>query len=145
MKKILVAHDGSDGSNKALLEAIALAQKMGATLTVASAIPNLCFLGEGLDCATVEQVYRAETEGVLEGVKSVLREKGLDAETVVLEGSPADVIVDFAKSMGADMIVIGSTGKHATKRTLFGSVSSKIVIHAPCSVVVVKGEKGGNS
>lgn len=138
MKKILVAHDGSDASNKALLEAVALARKLGAALTVASVVPKLCFLGVGLDCATVEQIYKAETEGVLEGVKAIFREKGIDGDTVVLEGSPADVIVDYAKSMGADMIVVGSTGKHATERTLFGSVSSKIATTASCSVVVVK-------
>ena len=138
MKKILVAHDGSTASNKALLEAVALARKFGAALTVASVIPKLCFLGVGLDCATVEQVYRAETEGVLEGIKALLKEKGVGGETIILEGSPGDVIVDYAKSMGADMIVVGSTGKHATERTFFGSVSSKIVTNAPCSVVVAK-------
>jgi nucleotide-binding universal stress UspA family protein len=138
MEKILVAHDGSDVSNRALLEGAKLAQRFAASLTVVSAIPNLCFLGVPVDCSTIEQVYRAETEGILEGVKAKLREQGIVGEMVVLEGNPADVIVDYAREKGMDVIVVGSTGKHATRRTILGSVSSKIIAHAPCQVLVVR-------
>ncbi len=91
-----------------------------------------------VDCSTIEQVYRAETEGILEGVKAKLREQGIVGEMVVLEGNPADVIVDYAREKGMDVIVVGSTGKHATRRTILGSVSSKIIAHAPCQVLVVR-------
>jgi nucleotide-binding universal stress UspA family protein len=43
MKKILVAHDGSRASDKALLEAAAIAQKFGADLVIIAVVPNLCF------------------------------------------------------------------------------------------------------
>ncbi len=138
MKKILVAHDGSDAADRALLEAAAIAQKFGSKLTVISVVPNLCFSEIGTDCDTVTKLYRAEVEGAMEGVKTLLKEKGIEAETVVLEGSPADVIVDYAKGMDMSLIVLGSTGKQATERTILGSVSSRVVANAPCSVLVVR-------
>lgn len=138
MKKILVAHDGSEPADKALLEAASVAEKFGAKVSIVSVVPNLCFSEIGADCDTVTKLYRAEIEGAMEGVKSLLKDKGIDAEVVILEGSPADVIVDAAKARNADLIVAGSAGKHATERTILGSVSSKIVANAPCSVLVVR-------
>ncbi len=138
MKKILIAHDGSDTADRALMQAAAIAQKFGANLTVLSVVPNLCFTEIGIDCDTVNKLYRAEVEGTVEGVKDLLKEKGLEAETLILEGSPADIISDHAKGSGVDLIVVGSTGKQATGRMLIGSVSSKVVAYAPCSVLVVK-------
>lgn len=138
MKKILVAHDGSDAADKALLEAAEIAQKFGAAITVISVVPNLCFTEIGVDCDTVSKLYRAEIEGVMEGVRDLLQEKGIVADTIVLEGSPADTLADHAKGMGMDMVVVGSTGKQATEKTLLGSVSSKLAAHAPCSVLVVR-------
>jgi nucleotide-binding universal stress UspA family protein len=138
MKKILAAHDGSDAADKALLEAAAIAQKFGSKLTIISVVPNLCFSEIGADCDTVTKLYRAEVEGAMEGVQALLKEKGIEAETIILEGNPADVIVDHAKGMGISLIVVGSTGKQATERTILGSVSSKVVANAPCSVLVVR-------
>lgn len=138
MKKILVAHDGSDAADKAILEAASIAQKFGSKLTVVSVVPNLCFSEIGVDCDTITKLYRAEIEGAMEGVKEMLGEKGIEAETIILEGSPADVIVDHAKGMGMNLIVVGSKGKQATERTILGSVSSKVAANAPCSVLVVR-------
>lgn len=138
MKKVLVAHDGSDAADKAMLEAAGIAQKFGSKLTVISVVPNLCFSEIGADCDTVTRLYRAEIEGAMEGVEALLKEKGVEAEIIIIEGSPADVIVDHAKGMGMNLIVVGSTGKQATERTILGSVSSKVVANAPCSVLVVR-------
>lgn len=138
MKNILVAHDGSDAADKALFQAASIAERFGSTLTIISVVPNLCFTEIGTDCETIMNLYRAEVSGVMEGVKDILKEKGIDAQTIILEGSPADVIVDYAKDNNTDMIVIGSTGKDATQRTILGSVSSKVAMNAPCSVLIVR-------
>src|SRR5512139_3408735 len=123
MKKILVAHDGSDHADKALLEASELACNFKVPLTVISVVPNLCFSEIGIDCDTVARLYRAEIEGAMEGVKKLLSDKGIAAETMVLEGNPADVICDHAGGMGFDMVVIGSRGKKAEEGQILGSVT----------------------
>lgn len=138
MRKILVAHDGSDASDRALFQAALIAKKFEAKLGVISAIPNLCFTEIGIDCNTVNSLYRAEVEGIMSGVVELMNDKGIEAETFIFEGNPADVIVDHAKGMSVDLIVLGATGKHATERMLLGSISSKVVANAPCSVLIVK-------
>ena len=138
MKKILVAHDGSNASEKALWETAGIAQKLGASLTVVSVVPNVCFIDVGVDCDTVSRIYRAEVEGVMERVKAGLSEKGIEAGTSILEGNPADAIVDYAKDNEMDLIALGSTGKHSAGRTLLGSVSSRVLSHASCSVIVIR-------
>jgi nucleotide-binding universal stress UspA family protein len=138
MKKILVAHDGSDIADKALFEGATVAEKFGSSLTILSVVPNLCFTEIGTDCETVMNLYRAEVSGIMEGIKELLKERGISAHTVILEGNPADVIVDYAKDNDMDLIIVGSTGKDATQRTILGSVSSKVAMNAPCSVLIVR-------
>ncbi|ACI21438.1 universal stress protein [Thermodesulfovibrio yellowstonii] len=137
MQKILVCFDGSEWSKKALNEAIKLAQKFGSQITVISVVPKVCFLEIGVDCATVEGIFKAEFEGNLKKAQEILNEKGVKGETIILEGSPADVIVDYAKN-GYDLIVIGSKGKDATERTLFGSVTQKVAANATQSVLIIR-------
>jgi universal stress protein A len=56
----------------------------------------------------------------------------------VLEGHPADVIVDHADAKKADLIVMGSVGRGGLKRLLVGSVAERVVRTAPCPVLVVR-------
>ena len=55
-------------------------------------------------------------------------------------GAPFDVLVSVANDVGADLIVVGTRGHGAGKRMLLGSVSTKVVHHAECSVLVVHEE-----
>jgi len=138
MQKILVCFDGSEWSKRALKQAIILAQKFNSHITVLSVIPKVCFLEIGVDCATVEAIFKAETEGNINSAKKIMDEQGVKGETLILEGTPADVIVDYAKNKGFDLIVIGSKGKDATERTVFGSVTQKVAVNATQSVLIVR-------
>lgn len=60
------------------------------------------------------------------------------AETIILEGKPADTIVNYARSKSMSLFAVGASGKQATERTIIGSVSSKVVANASCSVLVVR-------
>lgn len=137
MQKILVCFDGSEWAKKALNEAIKIAEKFGSQITVLSVVPKVCFLEIGVDCATVEGIFKAEVEGNLKRAQEILNEKGVKGETIILEGTPADVIVDYAKN-GYDLVVIGSKGKDATERTLFGSVTQKVALNATQSVLIIR-------
>lgn len=138
MKKILVCFDGSEWSKKALDEAISLSEKFGSEITVLTVVPAMCFLDAGVDCDTVMGILRAEAEGNLKQAENILNEKGVRGQKLILEGNPADQIVDFAKNNGIDLIVMGSKGKDATERTLFGSISLKVTANANCSVLLVR-------
>ena len=68
----------------------------------------------------------------------------LDISTEVIDGSPQRVIVEEAEKWNADLIVVGSHVYGFWSRTLLGSVSSSIVHHAVCSVLVVRAAQDSN-
>lgn len=53
-------------------------------------------------------------------------------------GDPRVVLVDAARTMGADLLVVGSHGRSGLSKLVLGSVASHLVVHAPCNVMVVK-------
>jgi nucleotide-binding universal stress UspA family protein len=69
---------------------------------------------------------------------SLLKARGIRAETAVRQGDARSVIVDEAIEWQADLIVVGSHGYSGIKRWLLGSVAHSVVSHAPCSVHVVR-------
>ena len=74
--------------------------------------------------------------------KSVIESAGLricDASHGVPVGDPRSVLLDLADSWKADLIVMGSHGRHGLDRLLLGSVSEAVAMHATCSVEVVRG------
>ena len=69
-----------------------------------------------------------------------LRHNGYQAETVAVRGRPADVLLAEADELHADLVVVGSRGLSAAASVLIGSVSAALVDHAPCPVLVARGE-----
>ncbi len=138
MKRILIAHDGSKSSEKALKKAFQIAETFGSSLTVLSVIPEL-YLTElmEIDRARILDTMTKETREMMEKIKAKSKHpKSL--KTVIKQGDPADEILNAAEKMRADVIITGSHGRHGAQRFLLGSVSSKIVDHADCDVLVVK-------
>lgn len=139
MQKILVAHDGSKSSDKALKKAVEIALSFNASLTVLSVIPEL-YLTE-LSDADRNRIFNAlsrETTEAMEKVRKSLSGKSIEVKTLIRQGDPAEKILETAQKMKADLIVTGSHGKHGTKKFLLGSVSSKVVDYSKCPVMVVK-------
>lgn len=59
-------------------------------------------------------------------------------ESYVCEGEPPEVLVDIARGKNADLIALGTYGRKGLKRLLMGSVTSSVIVNAPCDVLVVK-------
>jgi nucleotide-binding universal stress UspA family protein len=70
------------------------------------------------------------------GVKTLAEKYG--AEPVVETGDPAEVLIDKAAELDADLLVVGSVGMRGAKRFLLGSVPNKVSHHAPSDLLVVK-------
>lgn len=66
---------------------------------------------------------------------------GVEVESVILEGSPANEIVDFAEKNDIDLIVMGTLGRTGIERFLLGSVAGNVVSHSKTPVLVVRGKK----
>ena len=139
--KILVAHDGSSYAEKALERGAEIAEKFGGQLTVVSVVPELCLPTAELsadECDKVSKAFEKETEALMKTVADSLSSKGIKADTVVETGPSVDTILATAESVGADLIILGSRGRHGVARILLGSVSSKVAENAKCDVLIVK-------
>ena len=77
-------------------------------------------------------------------VENTGRATNIEVESVILEGSPVDEIVDFADKNDIDLIVMGSHGKSAIQRFLIGSLAEKVVKHSKIEVLVVRKETAEN-
>ncbi|MCL4457968.1 MAG: universal stress protein [Nitrospirae bacterium] len=139
MQKILVAHDGSKSSDKALKKAVELAVKFNTSLTVLSVIPEL-YLTElsSVDRSRIFDALSRETTEAMEKIRKSLSGKSMDVKTLIRQGDPAEKILETAQKMKAELIVTGSHGRHGTKKFLLGSVSSKVVDYSKCPVLVIK-------
>lgn len=139
MQKILVAHDGSKSSDKALKKAVELSINFNGSLTVLSVVPELYLtqLTEA-DRNRISKALAEETGEALEKIRKALAGKSIDVKTVIRQGDPAEKILETAQKMKVDLIVTGSHGRHGAKKFLLGSVSSKIVDYSKCPVLVVK-------
>ena len=138
MKKILIAHDGSKSSETALKQAFEIADKFGSSVTVISVVPEL-YLTElmEMDRLRILETLTEEAQKIMDKIKTkTVGSKPV--KTIVAQGNPAEEILETAKKIKADLIVTGSHGRHGAQKFLLGSVSSKIVDHAPCTVLVVK-------
>ncbi|HIJ59854.1 MAG TPA: universal stress protein [Nitrospirae bacterium] len=139
MQKILVAHDGSKSSDKALKKAVELAVNFHASLTVLSVVPEL-YLTE-ISESDKQKIFNSlskETTDAMEKIRKSLSGKSIEVKTLVRQGDPAEKILETAQKMKADVLVMGSHGRHGTKKFLMGSVSSKVVDNSKCPVFVVK-------
>ena len=130
MKKILIAHDGSKSSDKALKQGLEIAEKFDAVVTVISVIPEL-YLTElmEVDRERIVESLTDEAEKMMERIKA--KTKGVrQVKTMIKQGNPAEEVLEAARKTRADVIVTGSHGRHGAQKFLLGSVSSKIVDHA---------------
>jgi nucleotide-binding universal stress UspA family protein len=147
-KRVLLAVDGSDNSERASRIAMNIAKKNNAYLAVLNVVPGIkYYFGMGsrvpLPQTTYDQLMEAATTTAREIVDrhvSAAKNQGIRVHGKVLNsvGTIVQEIVDFAFQERIDLIVLGTRGLGGFKRMLMGSVSSGVVSHAQCSVLVVK-------
>jgi nucleotide-binding universal stress UspA family protein len=88
--------------------------------------------------ASLQERVRQRIDAHLARTKSALAGSGRDVETGLLLGRPAGVIVDEARRIAADVVVMGTHGHGAVASAFLGSVSAEVVDHAPCPVLVAR-------
>ena len=140
IKHILVPIDFSDCSKKALQYALPLAKEHQAALTLLYVVAPAYGAGEygGIDYAQLEASMRegAEKEFAKLTVDEVCGEVATD--TLVRVGSPAREIVETARRLPVDLIVISTHGRTGLPHVFLGSVAEHVVQRAPCPVFVVR-------
>jgi hypothetical protein len=124
---VVLAVDGSRHSDAAAVAASNFAKHCGKAVTVMSVVHE-----------DFTERRRAEMDGAVQRVTSLLTQDGATARGELVEGRPAQAIVDMARRKNADVIVIGTHGRSGLEKVLIGSVSERVIGQADCAVMVVK-------
>ena len=134
---ILVAMDESDFARKALEKAIEMTKNEPSNLFILSVAPILGAI-DWLTPAMTDKLKEI-TENVVKKAAATAKKAGIAAQVFTEEGvSPADNIITFADENNIDLIVVGHRGKANLEKFLLGSVASRVISHAKCSVLIVK-------
>lgn len=161
--RIIVAFDGKEESKKALKKAIDLSKRLGSQLTVAhvheprqvrteaaderpaagapylySGFPAAPRVPHDSDLAGEPMIYEDSAEEAIAAAKIMLSENQYDAEIEVLDGDPANAVLQHAENIGADLVITGTRDQNRLKKLLFGSVSDKISTKSEIPVLIVK-------
>ena len=146
MKPVMLATDGSPTAEKATTTAVELARQLGTELVIVS-VWDIPYVGDGAMGFTnvpvnadFSKLGEEEAAKALADAAARADEAGVGARTVVLRGFPVEAICAAAEKFAPQFVVLGSHGWGAVKRTLFGSVSTGVLHHAKCPVLVVRGE-----
>lgn len=140
-RQILIATDGSETANEAADFGIEMFGCSGAKVYALYVIDITPYRSVPLDKIwsreTLDEFERVGHEATYY-VEKLGKAAGLEVETRVLKGHPAEKILSFSEDNNIDMIIVGSLGKGGYERALLGSVSEKIVRHAKIPVLVVR-------
>jgi nucleotide-binding universal stress UspA family protein len=140
IKNIVLAFDGSDGSNKALQWAIDFVKENGADTHITTVFESMALVAieTASNVAELERSRRAHMDELLYLAKSLYKEHNLSARIISLAGNPADAIMKYAYKIDADIIICGTRGYGGFGALLLGSVAHKLVTYSKIPVLVVK-------
>ena len=135
---IVVGTDGSETATAAVMEAMRLAIAFGEELHIVSAYEPDRFSSDALPREFSGLVTsHSHVDSLLADVSSRARSAGIKVETHAGTGDAADRIIEVAKAIEANLIVVGNKGIGSLRRFVLGNVPSKVVHNSPCSTYVV--------
>lgn len=142
--RILIATDGSELSDRAVDQGLALAKAVSAKVTILRVTSQPApVVYEGIMVALPVDEITQEIAKSVEKYFVTLRGKatalGVEAETVQVENDfPWQVIIDTARDKGAGLIVMASHGRRGLSAVLLGSETQKVLTHSTIPVLVCR-------
>jgi nucleotide-binding universal stress UspA family protein/RimJ/RimL family protein N-acetyltransferase len=144
---IVVGTDGSVTAQRALREALELAERLRSRLHVVSAyspVPPAMLpekpaaLPDSLSQLQWAITPQQAADAALKDAADAAKGHGIALVTHARPGEPADALIAVAEEESADLLIVGSKGMNDRRRFLLGSVPDKLSHHAPCSVLIVR-------
>ena len=140
----MVATDGSELVKQAVKSAVEIAKVSEAKLYAINVIAMGSYsIIHSLDLEwkkTMKKQFTINGEKATAYVENVGKAANIDVESVILEGNPANEIIDFAENNDIDLIVMGTHEKTELQRFLVGSVAENVIRHSRKAVLIIKGE-----
>ncbi|MEO0180708.1 MAG: universal stress protein [candidate division WOR-3 bacterium] len=140
--KIIWTTDFSENAKASLPYAEEIASRFDADLILVHVLLDIplfyaSFLGDSSAYLSALDKARQEASGELEAIARQIRNRGVAARVMLLEGSPHSEITDFAEKEGADLIVMSTRGVRGLERIFIGSTTEKVVRNATCPVLTI--------
>ena len=140
-ERILVGYDGSDNARRALSRAIELAKQSKAELRIVVVADTMSYAAtaSGGMYKKFNEQTKANAENLASAALDAAKGSGIrDVYASDEEGQPADMILTLATEYKVNLIVVGRRGMRGLERFLMGSVSTAVINHAKCDVLVVR-------
>jgi Universal stress protein UspA and related nucleotide-binding proteins len=140
-RQVIIATDGSETANEAADFGIEMIGCSGAKVYAVYVIDTTPYRSVPLDKIWSDKVleeFEKEGREATSYIEKIGKAAGVEVESRVLRGHPAEKIVTFAEDNNIDMIIMGSLGKSGYERVLLGSVSEKVIRHAKIPVLIVR-------
>jgi nucleotide-binding universal stress UspA family protein len=142
-RRILVPVDGSPTSNKALVTALNIARDADGRVRIVHVVDELAYLTGFEVSSEVFELIRQGAEGVLAKAAEFAKSAGTNADTKLID-HPGErlgsAVAKEAAEWGADLIVVGTHGRHGVQRAILGSGAEQIIRLAPVPVLVIRGD-----
>jgi len=141
VQHVLVPIDFSATAEQALAYAIALAQQLHARLTLLHVLDLTPVTMEDMPAGmTTTYLDDLETDAqhLLQASRERVQRAGLQAESLLVQGTPTQTIVDTAGEQRVDLIIMGTHGRPGLAHVFLGSVAEHVVRQGPCPVLVVR-------
>jgi nucleotide-binding universal stress UspA family protein len=140
---ILVAVDGSPDADRALAQAIDLAQSEHSRLTLMTAVqdpPGTAYIVPGAPIDQLVENAKTESEAILARARDKVPDN-LPVTTILTEEPIRTALIHRIKEAGHDLVVMGSRGRGAVRATLLGSVSHYVLHHSPVPVLIAHADR----
>lgn len=146
-KRILIPVDGSETSTKALVAGLGMARETSAHVRLVHFVNEMTYLGAvdpyGTHSADLAGMMRESGAKVLTDAMAVAQAAGVEVSHVLLDAPGkrlGEAVVEAVKLWNADLVVVGSHGRHGIGRVLLGSGAEQILRLAPVPVLVIRSE-----
>ena len=140
--RILLAVDGSQRSNEAALVLAHFATPADVIILNVLEVPDLAYQSRWLRMKDLPQIVekemREDAQDILQKVTAHVSSEGRSLSPQIEQGKAAEVILNSATQANVDLIVMGARGQNRLSELVFGSVSHRVMTHAPCPTLVVK-------
>jgi nucleotide-binding universal stress UspA family protein len=146
-RRILVPVDGSATSNKALVAALQIAREGGGRVRLVHVVDELSYVTGFEAGAIVLDEIRKAAQRVLDSALAMAGSAGVQADVKLLDQPGlrlGEVVAEAARNWEADLVVVGTHGRHGFSRFVLGSGAEQIIRMSPVPVLVIHGgdEKG---
>jgi len=136
---ILVPTDGSDGSRNAVENAVRIAERHDSTIHAIYVMDmgDADFVATPSDISETRKRLEKKGQEYTDFARELAEEAGVPCETEVRSGIPEEEIVEYARDLGVDLIVMGKRGRSDPDKPAFGTITNRVIGSTEALVLTV--------